>query len=211
MSTPESTIVPPGWDKIACIHWQKGQRAEAVQATLAAVNQAPHQDLRLTLQLAYYLFFLNDYRAAAAMLENQLTVTPDHFETLLNLSVCYARLDRCAEGVVLAQRVLAIQPDNFAVLDGLTSCLYRLQRHDEAVESGTRSLVLKDRRCDATHAQGWALPAGRPQDFAGQPGKRHVISYSLWGAQPTYLRGGLSNLLLASDIYPRLDPALQCG
>jgi hypothetical protein len=202
MTKQQTVTIPSGWDKAACIHWAKGERTEAIQATLKAFNKAPMKDPRLTLQVAYYLFLINDYKAAAGILENQFKATPDHFETILNLSVCYSRLGRCADSVKLSQRALDIQPENFTALDGLASCLYRLSRYDESAAAGTRVLELKNRLCDAGAAKGWKLPAGTPQAFAGQPGKRNVIAYSLWGDKPTYLRGSLRNLLLGPDIYP---------
>jgi tetratricopeptide (TPR) repeat protein len=202
MKTQRTITVPAGWDKAACGLWEQGRRVEAIQACLAAFNKAPMKDPRLTLQVAYYLFLINDYRGAATILERQLAATPDHFETLLNLSVCYSRTGRCAESVELSQRALAQQPENYTALDGLASCLYRLGRYDESADAGTRVLELKNRLCDASAAKGWALPAGHQKDVAEAPGKRHVISYSLWGDKPTYLRGSLRNLLLGQDIYP---------
>jgi hypothetical protein len=80
--------------------------------------------------------------------------------------------------------------------------LYRLGRFDEASEAGTRVLEIKDRRCSKAAAMGWRLPKIAPRELATQPGKRNVIAYSLWGAQPAYLRGALQNLLRAPQLYP---------
>lgn len=73
---------------------------------------------------------------------------------------------------------------------------------DEAADAGTHALLSKDRGCDPARARGWALPSGRPEGVAAAPGKRNVISFSLWGVNPRYLRGLLRNLLLAPDLHP---------
>jgi tetratricopeptide (TPR) repeat protein len=145
---------------------------------------------------------VNDYRNAASVLQQQLNATPDHLGTMLNLAVFHYRLGRCTESAELCGRVLAIDASNIAALDGLTSSLHRLGRYEEATETGTRALELKDRNCGKAAAIGWTLPKILPQQFASQKGKRNVIAYSLWGAQPVYLRGALQNLLRVSEIYP---------
>jgi len=202
MKTKQQVSVPGGWDRDAVIHWAAGRRLEAIQAALKRFNLAPLSDPRLSLQIAYYLFLVNDFPGAASILERQHKAAPAHFETLLNLSVCYSRMGRCEDSVTLARRALEIEPENFTALDGLASCLYRLRRYEESSEIGTRVLTLKDRLCARAPAAGWRLPAVTPESFATAPGKRHVIAYALWGDRPTYLRGALRNLLLAPDMYP---------
>ncbi len=203
MAKTEKTVkVLPGWDRDACVHWEMGRRPEAVQATITRINANRPADPRLVLQAAYYLFLMEEYRGAALMLEEQAKRLPDHFETLLNLSVCYARVQRIEESVAMARRALEIQPDNFTALDGLAAGLHRLHRFDEASEIGTRVLTIKDHNHPADAHGDWRLPEGRPSDFARRAGKRNVITYSLWGDKSTYLRGALRNLLLAPDMYP---------
>jgi tetratricopeptide (TPR) repeat protein len=200
--TTQTVSVPAGWDKDACVHWARNERIEAVQATLKRLNAHKQADPRLALQAAYYLFLMDEFRGAATILEHQLTQLPEHFETVLNLSVCYARLNRHEDSVRLARRALEIDPDNFTALDGLAAGLHRLQRYEEAGAVGTRVLGIKDGRSDAGATEGWRLPEGSPRDFATQPGKRNVVTYSLWGDKPVYLRGALRNLLLGPDMYP---------
>jgi tetratricopeptide (TPR) repeat protein len=194
--------VPPGWDAVACELWAAQQAREAVTRVLASLQRADHGNPALALQAAYYLFLVDDHRGGASVLERQLAATPEHVPTMLNLAVFYARLGRAAESADLCRRVLEHESHNVAALDGLASALYRLGRLDEASEAGTRALEIKDRRCGKSAAMGWRLPKIPPRDFATQPGKRNVISYSLWGAQPAYLRGALQNLLRAPELYP---------
>lgn len=201
--TDATTIpAPAGWDQAACVHWAANRRVKAVQRTLAALGQSADKDPRLALQAAYYLFLLNDFGAAATILAGQLKTTPDHFEVLLNLAVCHERLRRSDEAVVVLERALTLDPDNAVAHDALTACFSRLGRFEDAARAGSRSLDLKDQACDPGQIGAWRLPDGSPGDFAGQPGKRDVIAFSLWGDGPVYLRGALRNLLLAPDLFP---------
>ncbi len=196
----QTVRVPAGWNAEACRHWAQGQAMPAIQAVIAELNTQAAKRPALSLQLAYYFFLKNDYLAAAKVLEQQMTVTPEHLETQLNLAVCYSRLHRCEEAVVLAARVLAAQPENFTALDGLTACMQRLGRLEEAARYGTRVLELKDRGADAWPLKDWTLPAVTPAEHVR--GKQNVIAFSLWGRQAEYLRGALRNALLAPDLYP---------
>ena len=195
-------VVPNAWDKEADSLWGNGKRIEAIQAVLARVNVDKFKTPRLTLQAAYYLFLINDYPAGAKILEHQLAVTPNHFETLHSLAVCYYKLKRYADAMTLLQRARTIQPENYVAYDGLASSLAQLERYDEASQAGTRSLELKDRAFESASISEWSIPALDPQGLASKEGKRNVISYSLWGAGMPYLRGALRNLLLAHDMYP---------
>ena len=126
---------------------------------------------------------------------------PEHVEALSNLAVCRQRLGQHDEVARLSRQVLALRADHPLSLDLLSKSLFYLGRESEAAAAGTASLVAKDRACPATPAR-WQLPNVSPQDFAGRPGKRQVIAFSLWGAHPRYLRGALRNALLTPDLYP---------
>lgn len=196
----------PGWDISAHKLWENAQQPAAIQAVIDRLNvYGPSKPVALSLQLAYYFFLRNDYQAAVALLEYQSTQTPEHFETALNLAVCYGRLGRHADAVAHAQAILARAPDNILALDILASSLHKLGRDAESGAAGTRALEVKDRASHAPEAS-WRLPAENARDYArganGQPGKIDVIACSLWGQEPRYLRGALRNLLLAPDLYP---------
>lgn len=192
---------PPGWAVAACMAWADGRKVEAVQATFAALNQQATKDPRLVMQAAYYLFLMGDMATLAQLLEHHHRATPDHLEIALNLGVAYNRLGRYAESVAMYQRVLHAHPAHFAACDGLCIGLHRLGRNTEAAAAGTRALQLKHLASQRVPT-GWLPPTASPQALASQPGRRDVISFSLWGDQPRYLRGTLRNVLLAPDIYP---------
>lgn len=219
--SPHTRIqVPRGWDADACRAWAQGQRQQAVQLTLRALNrqavpsapsaQAAHpahapDATRLTLQAGYYLFLIGDLPSAAALLGHRHQADPDHTELSLNLAVVLQRLGRLEQALPLLEQVARQTPDHAAAHDGLATCLHRLGRLDAAAAAGRRSLELKHRQRQPP-PPGWRLPDGDPQTFASQPGKRQLIAFSLWGRQPTYLRGALRNVLLAADLCPGWVP-----
>ena len=73
----------------------------------------------------------------------------------------------------------------------------------KAREAGTRALVLKDRAVPNAFA-GTALhqPAGTETFLREARQKKSVCSFSLFGANPRYLRGALYNVLVAKELYP---------
>lgn len=192
-----------GWDAAAHDLWRRDARADAIQAVLAGINAAGDvKPVPLLMQLSYYLFLLGDIKAAAFPLEHILKQDPHHAEALRNLAVCRSRTGSSEEAVARARSLIEKQPDDPLAWDILAKNLHELGRDDEAADAGTHALLSKDRGCDPARARGWALPSGRPEGFAAAPGKHNVISFSLWGDNPRYLRGLLRNLLLAPDLHP---------
>jgi hypothetical protein len=193
---------PPGWHAPAHARWLQGDRGGAIQAAVTDINTlgAAKPSARV-LQLAYYLFLVNDFAGAALLLEQVLQAQPDHLEALANLAVCRSRMGRHAEVVTHAQAVLAQQPEHALALDVLTKSLFMLGRQVEAAQAGARVLQLKDRHSGPPAAD-WVPPAGHPAARAERQGAKQVIAFSLWGSQPCYLRGALRNVLLAPDLYP---------
>ena len=196
-------LSPADWNPAALAHWRAGQRASAINAVLAALNQAgsPAPDA-LVLQLAYYVFLIGDPAGAAGFLRRQWADRPVNAEVLLNLVVCLSRSGQVDEALARAQEFQARFPDDAVLHDALCSILSRLGRFDEARREGTQALVLKHAAAGPP-PQGWGLPQGHTAaSWVGQPGKQPVIAFSLWGANPRYLHGALHNLLAARQHYP---------
>jgi hypothetical protein len=199
---------PKGWHGPAQALWEKGQSNEAIQACVNAVNELSkkqQRSARLFDQLSYYLFVKGQFPSALTMLEESNRLDPENIETLRHLSVVSKRLGKNAKSVGWAKKALALAPDDFVSLDTLAHGLHRLKRDDEARAAGTRSLVLKDRvAVQAAPAQPkWKLPATRPSAGQRQIGELpNVMAFSLWGAQPRYLRGALRNVLEAPKVFP---------
>jgi tetratricopeptide (TPR) repeat protein len=184
----------PGWTAEAQSLWLAGRMVEAIQAAVATINKDGLNRDR-ALQLAYYFFNLGDMKAAVQVMNAQLGPTPDDWELHLNMAVCLSRIDEFERSVRHAERTLELRPAQPIAYDVLSSSLFYLGRLDEAAEAGTQALILKDRAARDL-PPGWALP----KDVA--PLGTDVISFSLWGDRPRYLRGALRNLLLAPDLFP---------
>ena len=194
-----SKVVPGGWDAPSFAAWGRGEKQDAINLVLARLNQQEKKSPRLTLQLSYYLFFLNDFRAAAHFLSLQLKDTPKHPEVLLNLAVCYGRGKQHREAVHFAKKVLEIDSNSYVAFDVLANSLYSLKLYQEAALAGARSLDIKDQNTQKLKQAQWTLPQGSPEQVTA--GKLNVISFSLWGTNPRYLRGALHNVMLAREIY----------
>lgn len=192
--------VPNGWNRAAHDAWQENKRQESINLVLAELNAQAAKPPRLTMQLCYYLFLLGDYRAAAKFLYLQSQQTPDHVEVLLNLAVCLSRISEHAKAIEYANKVLERDPENYVACDTLTASFYQLQQFENAVLSGQRSLNLKKSMVLRRGATRFQLPSSQPSEWVKN--KKNVISFSLWGKHPRYLRGALQNLLLQPKIYP---------
>ena len=200
--------LPQGWHAPAQVQWEAGQAMAAVQTTLAAVNasdQASKPSARLYEQVGFYLSAQGHVADAMRLLERAHAIDPDHIETLRNLSVLSGRLRKHARSVAWAEKVLALAPDDFVSLDMLASSLRFLKRFGEARAAGTRSLLLKEQAAllTAPPRPDWALAAPRPSAGMRRIGTLpNVMAFSLWGAQPRYLRGALRNVQQAPKVMP---------
>lgn len=201
-AAPAPAPLHAGWLASADQLWHQGQRSAAVQACRAALDTSrPAPPVPRLKQLAYYLYLMDDFKAAAAVMQQVVERQPDSVEALSNLAVCLQRTGQHEQVLRLSEQALALSPDDVLCLDLRAKSLQRVGREADAREAGTRSLTVKDANCPPAPA-GWALPPGTPQDFVAAPHKRPVIAFSLWGANPRYLRGALRNALLMPDLYP---------
>jgi tetratricopeptide (TPR) repeat protein len=200
--------LPEGWLAQAQTLWESDQADAAIQTALGAVNASETQGVpsaRLYEQVGFYLSSKGHLADALRLLERAHQIDPNHIETLRNLSVLAGRLHKNARSVSWAQKALALAPDDCVSLDMLASGLRFLNRFGEASAAGTRSLLLKEQTALATAPKrpDWDLPALRPSAGQRQMADRlNVIAFSLWGAQPRYLRGALRNVLAAPQVMP---------
>lgn len=186
--------------------WDQGRHQAALDLLLQRINATqPAVPRLLGLQLVYYVFSLGDLAGSERFLRQLLLVHPNDLEMLENLAVVVGRQGRHGEAVTLFERVLALAGDAVGanVWDGLTANLSQLERYEEARSAGERALALKT--LAAQPLPGWRPPAETPRQHLERPGRerrRDVISFSLWGANPRYLRGALRNALLIPELYP---------
>lgn len=195
-------VMPAGWCSEAQIHWVKGEKTAAIQALIADLNTYPQGEKPnpKILQLAYYLYLIGDYGSVVKVLE-PLAETTANPEILLNLAVAYRRTNRYADAVQAAKRTLTLRPCEAVAYDALATSYFELKQWAQASDAGTQSLIIKDQNANPADPN-WHFPLTTPAEFATQNGKKNVISFSLWGNHPRYLRGALRNLLLAPDMYP---------
>lgn len=193
-------MIPKNWNKEAHNLWEKNEKQAAINILLAQINQFGTQKPRdLTLQFSYYLFLLGDYGTAADVLRLAHSQQPDDNEILQNLVATLSRAGFYNDALIYAQQLLKQDPNNFLNYDGLSKIYAHLERYDEASAAGTQSLIIKDRIFGNTPTD-WQLPNLNIKTELKN--KKKVISFSLFGNNPSYLKGALLNLLLAPRIYP---------
>lgn len=194
------------WDRDADALWQRGDRQAAINRLLAVINaQPPHLPRSAGLQFVYYLFQLQDYATGENFLSGLLQQYPNDLEILENRAVMRIRINKVAGAVADFQQVVAQNPDAVNAWDGLTSALAQLQRWDEARRAGEESLVRKDRKCEAAYLYEELMvswPDVTPQVWDSQHHGRDVITFSVWGNNPRYLRGAIRNLQEVATLYP---------
>lgn len=204
-----NTIAPPprtdGWQEGAHKLWQQGQQQEAIDQLLKLINAAaPAVPKTLGMQLVYYVFLLGDLAGAENFLRRLLAIHPEDPEILENLAVMISRQGgRASEAASLFRQACLLRPDSVNAWDGLANCLSQAGDLPQARKAGERSLALKT--SSAKLLSDWAPPSGGVEAFLQRPGQAsriNCISFSIWGANPRYLRGGLRNALLIPEFYP---------
>lgn len=185
--------VPRGWDREAHENWLAKRPQPALKRLFELLN-GPEEAAELALQLCYYLFLDGAYEPARDILEKAATRFPDNLQLLLNLAVLQSRTRGHAQARKTLERYLELGGNEPSAYDGLCAACHKLGDDEAAREWGQKAIEEKSR-----------IAAGRGQRFElgdPRPGGRSVISFSLWGVNPRYLRGALHNVVRASLIYP---------
>lgn len=199
------------WNEEAQKLWDSGRKVEAVQASLAALDASQSPPPAALLQAAYYLFALGDFTAAAHVLGKASELHPDHLEIALNRGVALSRAGDHRNAIDVLELYLARSGSEPSALDALCASSHKLGDDAKALDYGTRALAVKDER---TAAQRGAVPLHHVPDGDTRP---NVISFSLWGSNPRYLRGALHNVLAARRVYPEwtcrfiVEPSLDAA
>jgi len=183
--------VPKSWDQKAHAEWAAGRRAQALQIVLPRLSE-PSDSPALALQSAYYLFLDQAYEPARIILGQASAQFPDDLPLLLNLAVLESRTGRNDSARALLERYLKLGGKETAAYDGLCTACHRLGDDEAARQWGERSIAEKTEL-----ASNEDLTLGEPR-----PSGANIISFSLWGDHPRYLRGALHNALRARLVYP---------
>jgi len=186
------------WNTEASKLWAAGQSQAAINITLTLWQQ--HKTCVLAMQTAYFLFLLKDYKTAAFVLDQQLQHDPDDVDLHTNLGVCYSRLGDAVRGLKHARRASELNPQAITPWDTQSQTLHDLGDLAGAAAAGSEALRLKDILASERGIPPLVLPAQPAAALA--EGKKRIISFSLWGNNPRYLRGALRNALLVADLYP---------
>ena len=187
---------PKRWNRKAATLWTSGERDAATRLCLKALDANAEPDADSYIQPAYYLFQLDRFDVATAVLEQALKKFPDHPMILLSLGSSYCRQHKDRPAIPLIERFLALGFSDARAYDALAMSCSGIGDTVRARKFGTRSLDEKDiqsRDCQGTPP---LRPAG---DVAS---RRKIISFSLFGQHPRYLRGALQNVLAARQHYP---------
>ncbi len=186
---------PARWNRPAAATWAAGNRALAAQLALQALENAAEPDADHFIQPGFYLFQLDRFGEAIAVLQQAAERFPRHPMVLLSLGSACNRARRHGEAIAWLERFLALGQVDASAFDALASSHADSGNLIKAKLFGTMALAEKDKATAARH--------GTPKLRKVNPdGKRQVIAFTLFGSDPRYLRGALQNVLAARENYP---------
>jgi hypothetical protein len=192
--------LPVGWNAPAHTLWQSAKRPEAIQQTLAALNAArPNEPRSLFVQLSYYAYLSGNYAESIRFAKATLMRHGPDAEIEKNTASALLRhgdIGQALEYALLAEEHATATPE---LLDLICSLHWRLDQPTQAIDYGGHALVAKDQRSRAGKIN---RPNPRMTNRTEVGGKANVVSFTVWGENPRYLRGGLRNALLMPEIYP---------
>ena len=185
--------VPRGWDREAHEDWLAKRPQPALKRLFERLN-GPEESAELALQLCYYLFLDGAYGPAREILEQADARFPGNLQILLNLAVLQSRTHGHAEARRTLERYLELGGNEPSAYDGLCAACHKLG-DDEAARGWGRKAIEEKSRIASARSQRFELGDPRPEGVS-------IISFSLWGSNPRYLRGALHNVVRASALYP---------
>jgi len=187
------------WNQQAHALWQSGQKAEAIDCVVNALNECESPKPKvLLMQFSYYLFLVGDYAATSTVLEEALTFYPDDQEIRSNLVVAYSRLKNYQYAIEHGEKLVSQDRNNALVWDALAKSYAKTEQWDNALDAGNKALSIKDLQ-HTKSTKGWALPEQSIDSFTEN--KKSVIAFSLWGQSERYIYGAIRNCLLRHDLY----------
>jgi tetratricopeptide (TPR) repeat protein len=186
---------PARWNRQAAALWQGGLRDAAVQACLEALDADPDPDPDAFIQPGFYLFQLDRFEMATAVLERGLEKFPQQPMILLSLGSSYNRWGKHQLAIPLLNRFMALGHIDASAFDALASSNAALGDFTRARLMGTLALGEKDALTKSRHGTPALDPAGDVDK------RRKIIAFTLFGSHPRYLRGALQNVVAARSLY----------
>jgi hypothetical protein len=185
--------IPKGWDSKAHEHWKAKQPQSAFKILFERLG-GPEESAELALQIGYYLFLDGAYGPAREILETANSRFPDNAQLLLNLAVLQSRTHGHAEARKTLERYLELGGHEASAYDGLCAACHKLGDDEAARGWGERAIEEKSRVASNGSSK---FQTSEPRTEG-----RSIVSFSLWGAHPRYLRGALHNAVRAGFVYP---------
>lgn len=152
-------------------------------------------------RLALYQYSAGNYVKSLETLTDTQNRYPDDLEIAENRGVMLRLTGQLSEAVNCLESVYRRDPTRFNVCDALAHSYAAMGNTERAVFYGRVSLELKDRSACAG-APVWKLPSETVPAFSFDDPAKNVLSFSLWGDHPRYLKGALRNAMAAVDLYP---------
>ena len=187
---------PDRWDKEAALLWRAGLREPALAKATQALEDSAEPDADHFIQPGFYLFQLDRFDEAVAVLERGAALYPKHPMLLLSLGSAHNRARRHVDAIPWLERFLALGFTDASAFDALASSHADRGNLIKAKLFGTMALNEKDKATADRHGT-------PPLNLKKRPGKKsQIIAFTLFGSKPRYLRGALQNVLAARDLYP---------
>lgn len=183
------------WNAAAAAAWAEGLHDKAIDACIATLERDIEVEADAFVQTGFYLFQMSRFLESAAIFARGIERFPDHPMMLLSLGGALTRAGRHAEAVTSLERFIALGFRDATAFDALAHSHAQLGNRIKAGLFGTMALHDKD----VATKERWGTPPLRPVKDADR--RQSVISFTLWGADPRYLRGALQNVLAARDLY----------
>ena len=187
---------PVSWHRAAAADWAAGAREAALDRCLQALDSDLDPSPDAFIQPGFYAFELERFDIATAVLERGLSKFPTHPMILLSLGSSYSRWRKHERAIPLLERFLALGHVDASAYDALAMSCSAIGDTVRARRFGTMALDAKDALTKDRHGSPSLNPPG---DAAS---RRKIISFSLFGSHPRYLRGALHNVLAARTLYP---------
>ena len=183
-----------------------GEHQAAIDLLLSKINKrGPSNSEALVFQFGFYLFLLRDYKAMVFLFETGAIDLSKNREAQSALVVAHSRLGNHQKALNLAEEHLRLFADLLGPLeksscfDGICSNASRLGLFNKAKRSGETSLNLKNQYAIKNHK--FQQRISRP-DRHGLSKANRIISFSLFGNSPRYLRGAIENIVNAEIMLP---------
>jgi hypothetical protein len=176
--------------------WKQGDHRAAIALATAALEADAAPSLAAFLQLAGFHFHSFQFDRSIEVLEAAARLFPGDPSVLKYLGGTLVRAHRYTEARAVLEQLIAIGPTDMHGYDALATALAQTGDLLRARLFGTMALAKKDKATAAKRD-----PA--VLDLTASPaGKMRIISFSLFGSDPRYLRGALDNVLAARIHYP---------